>query len=212
MSAKLVWITPNAEHVVAYCARVSSPQNQENVATEPKLLRYLIDHKHWSPFEMASACIEIETSRTVSRQILRHSSFRFQEFSGRYSEFDTTKPILPQARRQDLKNRQASHDDLDDGIKAAFTWEAGYLWKIAAEAYHKALRDGIAKECARMLLPEGMTPSRLYMAGTLRSWIHYLEVRDADGVQPEHRAVAQDIKHILVSELPVIAEAVRWVQ
>lgn len=206
MKVRLVWITPDAESVIAYCARVSNPANQEskNIAG---LLKYCIEHKHWSVFEMANACLEVETSRAISPQILRHTSFKFQEFSQRYAE--TFGLELCDARRQDLQNRQNSIDDLSEADKRWFEFELKITYQRAKDAYDKALSKGIAKECARMLLPMA-TKTRLYMNGSIRSWIHYIQLRTSPETQKEHRNIALSAEHILAKELPVIAEAAGW--
>ena len=204
MKVELVWATPDLEEKVAYCARVSNPNNQRNHETAPKLLKYLMKHKHWSPFEMANVCMEIETTRDIARQILRHRSFSFQEFSQRYaevSEFETR-----ECRLQDNKNRQNSliTDDLDT---QEWWWAAQNRVKSGAEfMYQAALNRGIAKEQARALLPEGMAVSRMYMNGTLRSWLHYIEVRTDPSTQKEHRDVAEACKTVLATLCPSIME------
>lgn len=205
MTVKLVWVTPDAEHHVAYCARVSNPSNQDNRETEARLLKYCLKHGHWSPFEMASMCVEINTSRAIARQILRHRSFGFQEFSQRYAEV-TDDYIQVHARAQDTKNRQASHDTLDQNIKDGFECAQTRVWRQAMKDYKYALSVGIAKECARALLPEGLTPSRMYMTGNLRSWLHYLQVRLDLSTQLEHRLIAEEIKEIFVTQFPVLGE------
>ena len=205
MKVELVWATPDLEEKVAYCARVSNPNNQRNHETAPKLLKYLMKHKHWSPFEMANVCMEIETTRDIARQILRHRSFSFQEFSQRYaevSEFETR-----ECRMQDNKNRQNSliTDDLDT---QEWWWAAQNRVKSEAEfMYQAALNRGIAKEQARALLPEGMAVSRMYMNGTLRSWLHYIEVRTDPSTQKEHRDVAEACKTVLSVLCPSLMEA-----
>ena len=209
---KLISITKNAENIIAYCARVSNPENQTNVETAPKLLSYLIRKKHWSPFEQASATIEIETSRTVGRQILRHKSMSFMEFSGRYSSYDTNYPIIPTARRQDDYNRQNSWDDLPVELIEEFKAKSLQVWDMAKANYDWALSNGIAKECARMLLPEGMTKTRMYMTGNIRSWIHYLALRVDKDTQLEHQMIALNIQQILAQELPNLALALNWSQ
>ena len=204
MKVELVWATPDLEEKVAYCARVSNPNNQRNHETAPKLLKYLMKHKHWSPFEMANVCMEIETTRDIARQILRHRSFSFQEFSERYaevSEFETR-----ECRLQDNKNRQNSltTDDLDT---QEWWWAAQNRVKSEAELmYQAALNRGIAKEQARALLPEGMAVSRMYMNGTLRSWLHYIEVRTDPSTQKEHRDVAEACKSVIATLCPSIME------
>ena len=192
----------DAKELVAYCARVSNPGNQINSETSERLINYLIKHKHWSPLEMASACIEITTTRDIARQILRHRSFSFQEFSQRYAAVDTDSFVLRDARLQDHKNRQNSIEIDDRTILDPNTlmnsgwlkeeWRKQQLKVIAAakEAYEWALANNIAKEQARAVLPEGLTPSTMYMNGTLRSWVHYIELRSDNGTQKEHREVA----------------------
>ena len=200
----LVWATPEIEQKVAYCARVSNPNNQFNDQTAPKLLKYLLKHKHFSPFEMANVCMEIETTRDIARQILRHRSFSFQEFSQRYAsvqEFDTR-----ECRLQDTKNRQNSLTT-DDLILQDW-WQAAQN-RVKSEAefmYQAALNRGIAKEQARALLPEGMAMSRMYMNGTLRSWLHYIEVRTDPSTQKEHRDVAEACKSVIATLCPSIME------
>lgn len=181
---------------VAYCARVSNPANQMNHETSEKLVRYLARNHHWSPFEMVSVCMEIETTRDIARQMLRHRSFSFQEFSQRYAVVDLEAGMpfeTREARLQDATNRQNSIELVDDDGSLETTWTSlqGLVQKAAQEAYQWALDHGIAKEQARCVLPEGMTPSRLYMSGTLRSWIHYIELRSGNGTQKEHREVAK---------------------
>jgi len=200
--AKLVWITPNAEQVISHCARVSNPKNQDN-PDYAKLLDYCLRNKHFSIFEMASACFEIKCSRTIARQILRHRSFSFQEFSGRYAEMPE-RPILSKARRQDPKNRQNSTDDAHVDTREYWERAQELAWGVAYREYTAALQMGIAKELARNLLPEGMAQSTMYMSGTIRSWIHYLEVRTGNGTQLEHIEVARQIQDVLKVELPAI--------
>ena len=185
----------NIQDLIAYCARVSNPSNQANTATASKLLAYLIKHKHWSPFEMASACIEIETTRDIARQLLRHRSFSFQEFSQRYADIRDLNDnfIIREARLQDSKNRQNSIDNTD--VELQQKWE-GYQQGVinaAKQAYEWAIENGIAKEQARAVLPEGNTVSRLYVNGTIRSWIHYVELRSSNGTQKEHMELAIEI-------------------
>ena len=205
MSVKLVTITPEAEKLIAYCARVSSP-NQENPEIA-KLLAYCIKHQHWSIFEQASMTVEITTSRMISAQILRHRSFVFQEFSQRYAEAQEF--ILCEARRQDTKNRQNSIDDLDADIQKEWIDKQLDVNAKALQIYYWALDNGIAKECARAVLPM-QTKTKLYMTGSIRSWIHYLELRTGIDTQKEHRDIAGAIKFLFVTELPVIAEALGW--
>lgn len=206
---ELVSITPGAEEVVSYCARVSNPNNQLNFDTADKLISYLIKHKHWSPFEMASMTLQIKTSRGISPQILRHRSFTFQEFSQRYAAVDESGLVLYAARRQDDKNRQNSVDDLPEDVKRE--WESRQLenWRRSFEHYTWALNKGIAKECARFVLPLGCSTT-LYMSGTIRSWIHYIELRTANGTQKEHMDIANACKSVFVKELPNIARALGW--
>ena len=196
----LVWVTPDAERLIAYMARVSNPPNQTNEATAPKLLRYLQKHKHWSPFEMVNVCMEIEVTRDIARQILRHRSFSFQEFSQRYAVADGYE--LSEVRLQDEKNRQNSIEVEDRELQDY--WE-GMQYRVLAEArycYESALKSGIAKEVARKLLPEGLTTSRMYMNGTLRSWMHYVDIRCDEATQKEHREVADQCKAILTEQFP----------
>ncbi len=206
MSSKvsLVWATPDIENTVAYCARVSNPSNQANNETAPKLLKYLMKNKHWSPFEMANVCMEIETTRDIARQILRHRSFSFQEFSQRYAE--ATEFDIRECRMQDTKNRQNSLVTEDQYLK--HWWNAAQL-RVQDEAelvYKQALSKGIAKEQARALLPEGLTMSKMYMNGTLRSWLHYVEIRCDEATQKEHREVANQCKDIIMELCPSIKE------
>ena len=204
-TAKLVHITPDAENLVAYMARVSNPANQDNQETAPKLIRYLIKHKHWSPLEMVSMCVEINTTRSIAAQILRHRSFSFQEFSQRYAEV-TAPAVVPELRRQDLKNRQNSVDDLDLKLVKRLNRRIEFLYENASSLYYDLLEAGVAKECAREVLPLA-TPTRLYMNGTLRSWIHYCQLRCANGTQKEHQDIALAIKDILAEQVPDIYEA-----
>ena len=202
----------NAQELIAYCARVSNPSNQLNTETSAKLIQYLIKHQHWSPLEMVSACIEITTTRDIARQILRHRSFSFQEFSQRYA--DPTKDlsfVLREARRQDTKNRQNSieldmSNDADRFLAAGWeTIQKGVTEKALA-AYEWAIANGIAKEQARAVLPEGLTESRLYMNGTLRSWIHFIELRSANGTQKEHQEVAIACAQVIAEIFPLATE------
>lgn len=196
-----VWITPNALDVIAYCARVSNPGNQENKKTAPKLLNYLKKHKHWSPFEMASMCVEIETTRDIAHQIVRHRSFSFQEFSQRYANVDElgSSVTYREARMQDESNRQNSIRSEDGPLHAEWRVKQENTYEAAKTAYRWAIDNGIAKEQARVVLPEGMTDTRLYMSGTIRSWIHYVELREANGTQKEHQEIAKEVRHILTS-------------
>lgn len=208
MSVKLVWITPEAEKMISYCARVSSPQNQENYNTAPKLLKYCLDHAHFSVFEMANLCVEISTSRAIAQQILRHRSFTFQEFSQRYAP--VTSALTYEARRQDSKNRQNSIDDLSEETKLWFEEAQQKVLDTSFNLYNKALEKGIAKESARFLLPLS-TKTTLYMNGTVRSWITYLNLRRANGTQREHSDIVNEIiDQIFKPNLPVISEALGW--
>ena len=205
MSAvKLVTITPDAEQLIAYCARVSNPANQYNVETAPRLLRYLMDHGHWSPFEMAHMVVEITATRDIARQLLRHRSFSFQEFSQRYAEVGTsaTAGILREARLQDTRNRQNSIYSDDEALQDWWADQQQQVEHIAHMVYSSALSKGIAKEVARAVLPEGLTPTRMYMAGSIRSWIHYCKVRCGPETQLEHREIADQCLAILKEQLP----------
>jgi thymidylate synthase (FAD) len=206
---EIVTYTPGAEEVIAYCARVSNPANQLNFDTSAKLIGYLIKNKHWSPFEMASMTLQVKTSRGISPQILRHRSFTFQEFSQRYAAVDASGLVLYAARRQDSKNRQNSLDDLSDAVKQEWNDRQVENWKRCFEHYTWALDNGIAKECARFVLPLG-TSTTLYMSGTLRSWIHYIELRTANGTQKEHMELASECKRIFVELFPDTSKALNW--
>jgi len=195
-----------AQDLVAYCARVSNPSNQLNKGTADKLLKYLAKNKHWSPFEMVSITMEINTTRDIARQILRHRSFSFQEFSQRYADPTDMHPVFREARLQDLKNRQNSIETDDIGLGIWWVKAQKEVWDEALDQYKKALEKGIAKEVARAVLPEGMTPSRLYMAGTLRSWIHYCELRMGNGTQAEHQLIASLCWEAILTEFPSLVE------
>ena len=196
-----------AEFIATYCARVSNPRNQENISTAPRLLRYLMKHKHWSPFEMSNMVVEIDTTRAIAAQILRHRSFSFQEFSQRYSDVSELPTIgMPHLRRQDTKNKQASHDDLDPALIKRYERYIGELYAGADDLYHNMVSNGVAKECARSILPLG-TPTRLLMNGTLRSWLHYIQIRAGVETQLEHRLIAQAVKSIFEEQFPTIFEA-----
>ena len=202
---RTVWATPEGEDLIAYMARVSAPENQGNKETAPKLVKYLIKHKHWSPLEMVNVCMEIETTRDIARQILRHRSFSFQEFSQRYAV--ATDFELSEARLQDNKNRQNSL--VTDDVEIQNWWNAAQL-RVQSDAelmYQSALKMGIAKEQARKLLPEGLTMSKMYMQGTLRSWIHYIDIRTDVATQKEHREVAEKCAKILEELFPNVMEA-----
>ena len=201
--------TFDAQDLVAYCARVSNPANQSNTETSERLIKYLVKNKHWSPLEMVSACLEVETTRDIARQLLRHRSFSFQEFSQRYA--DPTKDldfVCREARLQDTKNRQNSIE-VDD-TKLKFEWEMKQQIVIthAKEAYQWAIDNGIAKEQARAVLPEGLTVSRLYVNGTLRSWVHYIELRSGNGTQKEHIEIANACADVISKVFPMISDFV----
>jgi thymidylate synthase (FAD) len=199
----------DAQELIAYCARVSNPGNQNNKDTSEKLIKYLIKHKHWSPLEMVSACLEIETTRDIARQILRHRSFSFQEFSQRYA--DPTKDLsfeTRDARLQDPKNRQNSIElsEEDRRLNEDFRMKQILVWRRAQDTYEWAIENGIAKEQARAVLPEGMTVSRLYMNGTLRSWVHYIDLRSANGTQKEHQDIAVACAKEIATIFPLMSE------
>ena len=211
MSVRLISVTPDAEKTMGYVARVSNPSNQEN----PKvagLLKYCVNHQHWSVFEQAFMTLEIETTRGLAAQILRHRSFTYQEFSQRYADsslLGETIP-LPELRRQDTKNRQNSIDDIDPFTVQKYQMLMQDHFKDAMELYQKMLDEGIAKECARFVLPLA-TPTRLYMSGSCRSWIHYITLRSANGTQKEHMDIAEACKQIFVEQFPTVSEALEWV-
>lgn len=208
MSVKLISATPKAEELIAYCARVSNPSNQDNPDSE-RLLRYLINHKHWSPFEMAHVVMEINTTRAIAAQILRHRSFSFQEFSQRYADVGLMDfASTPDLRRQDTKNRQNSIADLDSDLVFSYQEEIADLYAASESLYKRLLNDGVAKECAREILPLG-TPSRLYMSGTVRSWVHYIDLRRANGTQLEHQQIALDCEKMLRTIVPTVC-SVLW--
>jgi thymidylate synthase (FAD) len=197
----------DAQELIAYCARVSNPSNQLNTETSDKLIRYLVKHQHWSPLEMVSACIEITTTRDIARQILRHRSFSFQEFSQRYA--DPTKDlsfVLREARLQDPKNRQNSISTNDSELQTWWDAKQKFIIEQAQSIYSEAISKGIAKEQARAVLPEGLTESRLYMNGTLRSWIHFIELRSANGTQLEHQEVAIACAKVIAEIFPLANE------
>ena len=208
MNVQLVWATPNAEEMITRMARVSAPKNQDNMDTAPRLLKYLIKHKHWSPFEMANMTVEIETTRAISPQILRHRSFSFQEFSQRYADTsELGSAVIPHLRRQDQKNRQNSIDDLSADVVANYYRRISELYEDAEHLYREMVSNGIAKECARAILPLS-TQTRLFMNGTIRSWIHYLQLRESNGTQLEHHQIAREIKRIFCEQFHIIGEAV----
>ena len=202
-TAKLVWVTPDAEQLIGKIARVSNPANEDNPNVE-KLIRYLIKHKHWSPFEMASMCVEIKTTRAIAPQILRHRSFSFQEFSQRYAV--ATEINVPDLRRQDIKNRQNSIDDLPEEKVEFLQQQIDNHYRSAMDIYNSMLDSGVAKECARSVLPLS-TATRLYMSGTIRSWLHYVDLRADNGTQLEHMQIARAIGDILADQVPTIARA-----
>jgi thymidylate synthase (FAD) len=204
MNVTFVHCSPDAENLIVRMARVSNPTNEDNMETAPKLLRYLIDHQHWSPFEMCSLCVKIDTERDISAQILRHRSFSFQEFSTRYAE---ARPLtIPELRKQDLKNRQNSTNDLNFNTQEYYDEQIRNQYADIEELYMQMIADGVAKECARRILPLS-TQTTLYMHGTLRSWIHYINVRTDPGTQLEHRLIAENCKQIFIHQFPVIGEA-----
>jgi len=195
------------EGLIAYCARVSNPENQQLNQNSDKLIKYLMKHQHWSPLEMVNVCMEIETTRDIARQMLRHRSFSFQEFSQRYADpTDELSFELREARLQDLKNRQNSTEIDDDELKETWDWQQKQVIDAAKRAYNWAIRNGIAKEQARAVLPEGNTVSRLYMNGTIRSWVHYIDLRSANGTQKEHMNVAQECGRVLGSVFKLLKE------
>jgi thymidylate synthase (FAD) len=206
-SVSLIHITPNSEELISYMARVSNPSNQTNTETSAKLIKYLINHNHWSPFEMVNMCVEINTTRSIAAQLLRHRSFSFQEFSQRYADVTTIgTPIVPALRRQDLKNRQNSIDDLSTEKKEIFLRRIGQLFAESEDLYREMVSSGVAKECARDVLPMS-SPSRLYMNGTIRSWLHYCDLRTGHGTQREHAVIAGQVQDILYSQIPNVCGA-----
>ena len=211
MSVKLISVTPDAEQTMAYVARVSNPKNQEN-PNYAKLLGYCIKHNHWSVFEQAFMTLEIETTRGLAAQVLRHRSFTYQEFSQRYADSSLLADQIPMfdLRRQDTKNRQNSIDDIDDYVKQDFEIKIRRHFDDAMMLYQSMLDMGIAKECARFVLPLA-TPTRMYMSGSVRSWIHYITLRSANGTQKEHMGIAEACKKIFVEQFPTCAEALEWV-
>ena len=209
MTVKLVSITPDAEQMMAYIARVSNPSNQENEKYSG-LLKYCIKHNHWSVFEQSTMTVEIETTRAIAAQILRHRSFTFQEFSQRYADTNLLEAIqLPELRRQDTKNRQNSIDDLDPEVVDKLNKQMKTLFSSASALYNQMLESGVAKECARMVLPL-CTPTRIYMTGSCRSWIHYINLRSAHGTQKEHMVIAKAVKDVFVEQFPAVSEALEW--
>jgi thymidylate synthase (FAD) len=204
-SVQLIHITPDAEELIAYMARVSNPSNQNNTKTSAKLIRYLIEHKHWSPFEMVNMCVQIETTRSIATQILRHRSFSFQEFSQRYARVNEM-PMIPELRTQDLKNRQNSIDNLDEVLDKKFQFEIGKHYLTAYRLYTDMLDAGVAKECAREILPMA-APTKMYMNGTIRSWLHYCDLRTSNGTQKEHAVIAGQVQDLLYQHLPNVCKA-----
>ena len=210
MSVKLISVTPDAEKMMAYVARVSNPNNQEN-PNYAKLLGYCIKHNHWSVFEQAFMTLELETTRGVAAQVLRHRSFTYQEFSQRYADSSLLmdKIPLPELRRQDTKNRQNSTDDLDPFIVQKLEMQMQTLFDSSMALYQQMLGHGVAKECARNVLPM-CVPTRMYMSGSVRSWVHYIDLRSANGTQKEHMDIANDAKRVFKEQFPSIAEALDW--
>jgi len=212
MQVKFVTATPDAERTMGYVARVSNPANQENPSVAG-LLSYCIKHQHWSVFEQAFMTLEIETTRAIAAQILRHRSFTFQEFSQRYADSSLLAQNIPMfdLRRQDTKNRQNSIDDIDEFTKQQFEIEIQKHFISAMDLYRNMLDSGIAKECARMVLPLA-TPTRIYMTGSVRSWIHYIDLRSAHGTQKEHMDIAKECQCIFAGQFPIVAEALGWTE
>jgi len=211
MTVRLISVTPDAEQTMAYVARVSNPANQDN-ENYAGLLRYCIKHNHWSVFEQAFMTLEIETNRGIAAQILRHRSFTYQEFSQRYADTNllSDKIPLPELRRQDTKNRQNSIDDLEEDKVFVMNKMIEDLFRDAQQVYNFLLSQGVAKECARFVLPLA-TPTRIYMSGSVRSWIHYINLRSANGTQKEHMDIANKCKKLFVEQFPVVSEALEWV-
>jgi len=207
---KLVSVTPDAEKLIAYCARVSNPNNQDN-ENYSKLIKYCIDNKHWSIFEQGFLTLEINTSRGIAAQILRHRSFTFQEFSQRYADTTLLAEEIPvfELRNQDSKNRQNSLNNVGDEIKTKWNTQIREHFAKAKSLYDGMIKDGIAKECARFILPLA-TPTRIYASGSIRSWIHYIELRSSNGTQKEHMIIANECKDIFVEQFPIISEALGW--
>ena len=209
MKVQLITLTPDAEKNMAFVARVSNPNNQGN-ENFSGLLKYCIKHQHWSVFEQAHMTLEIETTRAIAAQILRHRSFTFQEFSQRYAQSNELGEIeLPELRRQDNKNRQNSIDDLDKDVVDKLNRQMITLFSSAQALYNQMVEKGVAKECARMVLPL-CTPTRIYMTGSVRSWIHYIDLRSAHGTQKEHMEIAESCKDIFKEQFPIVSEALEW--
>ena len=210
MKVKLISVTPDAEQTMAYVARVSNPSNQEN-PNYAKLLGYCIKHNHWSVFEQSFMTLEIETTRGLAAQILRHRSFTYQEFSQRYADtnlLDSTIPV-PELRRQDTKNRQNSIDDLDPEFVELSQKQIATYFEQGMSLYNHLVENGVAKECARFVLPLA-TPTKIYMSGSCRSWIHYINLRSANGTQKEHMEIAEECRKIFAEQFPTVAEALEW--
>ena len=207
-SVQLVHSTQEGDALIAYMARVSNPANQNNTENSARLIQYLIKHKHWSPFEMVNMCVEISTTRSIAQQIIRHRSFAFQEFSQRYAAVDD-KPQIPHLRRQDTSNRQNSIDDLNDFTQQEFQIRTQDLFDQSLALYNEMLSAGVAKECARDILPLA-TPTKLYMNGSLRSWIHYVELRCANGTQYEHKIIADQCKKQILKCFPAVYKALEF--
>ena len=206
---ELISLTPNAEKTMAYIARVSNPKNQDN-NDYSRLLSYCIKHEHWSVFEQSFMTLQIETNRGIAAQILRHRSFTFQEFSQRYADSSQLGDIpIPELRRQDLKNRQNSIPDLPKELKKKFNTKISDHFKNASDLYEDLLAEGIAKECARFVLPLA-TPTRIYMSGSCRSWIHYIHLRSAHGTQEEHKTIALNCKSIFKKSFPIVSKSLNW--
>jgi thymidylate synthase (FAD) len=207
-TASLVHITPDAEELISYMARVSNPANQSNTETSAKLIKYLIQHQHWSPFEMVNMCVEINTTRAVAAQLLRHRSFSFQEFSQRYADVSSGlgSPVMPALRTQDLTNRQNSKDDLPTDKREFYHRRISQLFADSEDLYRELVSNGVAKECARDVLPMA-SPSKLYMNGTIRSWLHYCDLRTSNGTQREHSLIANGVRDLLYTYLPIVSTA-----
>ena len=209
MTIKLVSVTPDAEKTMAHIARVSNPDNQDN-PNYAGLLKYCIKHNHWSVFEQSTMTLEIETTRAIAAQILRHRSFTFQEFSQRYAASTKLGNIeLPKLRKQDTKNRQNSTDDLDPKVIQSLNMQMGTLFGSSLALYNQMLELGVAKECARMVLPL-CTPTKIYMTGSCRSWIHYINLRSAHGTQKEHMDIAEACREVFTEQFPAVSEALEW--
>ena len=210
MTVELVSITPDAEKTMAYIARVSNPDNQDNEKFAG-LLKYCIKHNHWSVFEQSSMTLQIETTRAIAAQILRHRSFTYQEFSQRYADSTKLGDIpVPEYRRQDTKNRQNSTNDLDPFVRQNLELQTKTLFDSCVALYEQMLEQGVAKECARMVLPLA-TPTRIYMTGSCRSWVHYINLRSAHGTQKEHMLIANACKKVIIEQFPSVSEALEWV-